>query len=110
VATRLKCPLRLTFEVREGEKGGDKIKMPPSDSRLKQGRGMGGDMVGQNSKHPLRLAFEAREGERVVDKDVKRPSDSHLKRGRGMGGDEIEMPPSASRLRRGRGNGWWVKN
>jgi len=71
---------------------------------------MGGDVVGQNSKHPLRLVFEAREGERVVDKDVKRPSDLHLKRGRGMGGDKIKMPPSASRLRRGRGNGWWVKN
>jgi len=31
---------------------------------------MGGDVVGQNSKHPLQLVFEAREGERVVDKDV----------------------------------------
>jgi len=45
---------------------GEELKHP-SDSHLKRGRGIGSDMVGQNSKCPLRLAFEAREGEQVVD-------------------------------------------
>ncbi len=45
VGERLKTPLQLAFEVKEGEKGATRLKCP------------------------LRLMFKAREGEKVVTKD-----------------------------------------
>jgi len=44
----------------------------PSDSHLKRGRGMGGEVAVTGNvvsiTHPLRLTFEAREGVEVVNK------------------------------------------
>ena len=55
VGQNSKCPLRLTFEAREGEQVVDEA---PVQLALEAREGMGGEEI----EMPLQLKFEAREG------------------------------------------------